>query len=354
LNGKEDAGQEGSIETPRRWEGPVALVLSCFCAWIIQLATQLTGPGLELPNHSDFNCVGNAVGPDARFEVFFGKLDWQSMIVLEGVAALFAVALAALVLKGVWIRKDAAYQRVLTVLFAIGAGLLLVDILDISSMWKPETSAGAVAWLQARIPWAAGPLSLLQHAGFLSLLLHTLPTGCGAVRAEVVWGRMIGEPAGLAIGVALFAAITLPLATTPSELAKRSRHLGQLLYAASVLFVIGLLMTRANLSWILAQWDWPNLDFPPDTRKEIVERGVKLAGVAYSAILAVFYLPARWILQNHIDKAVPKGKRTLGTQAREGWLKENGFSAGWRDDIKQILAVLAPVLAAPVFETLAK
>jgi len=118
--------------------------------------------------------------------------------------------------------------------------------------------------------------------------------------------------------------------------------------------VIGLLMSRANLSWIMAQWDWVHLGYPADTQKEILERGVKLAGVAYSAILAVFYLPARWILQNHVDRLVPDGKQTRGTQAREGWLKENGFAAGWRDDIKQILAVLAPVLAAPVFETLAK
>jgi len=350
----EGGDKEGAIQIPRWWEGPAALLLSCLGALFIQSRTQLMGLALPVPDDRRFDCPGQGDCLKGNLDRFLGKVDWQSMIILEGVAAFFVVALVASVLKQVWKGKSPAYKKAMAVLVGIGACLLLIDIIDIWSLWHHEAYARFINRLEGLLPSHPDAFSFLKHDGFLSRLLDALPGTRSSVRDEVVWGRMMGEPAGLTIGVGLFAAITLPMSTTPVELARRSRHLSHLLYAASVLFVIGLLMTRANFSWILAQWDWSNPDFPPESRKEIVESGVKLAGVAYSAILAVFYLPARWILQNHIDKTVPEGKQTRGTQAREVWLKENGFAAGWRDDIKQILAVLAPVLAAPIFETLAK
>jgi hypothetical protein len=354
MSPAEGGAKEGTILNPRLWEGPVALVASCLGALFIQSRTQLRGLALPVPDIRQSVCRGHGAGLKANLDHFLGKVDWQSMIILEGVAAFFVVALVALVLKQVWNGKTPAYKKTMAALMAIGACLILADIISIWSIWHPDAYSGFVTRLQALFPSHPGAFSFLKHDGLLSRLLDAVAGTGSPVRDEVVWGRMMGEPAGLAIGVGLFAAITLPMSTTPEELAGRSRHLGHLLYAASVLFVIGLLMTRANFSWILAQWDWSNPDFPPESRKEIVESGVKLAGAGYSAILAVFYLPARWILQGHIDKTVPEGKQTRGTQAREAWLKENGFAAGWRDDIKQILAVLAPVLAAPIFETLAK
>lgn len=335
----EGMAREVPIRNGRPWAGPIGLLASCLGAWLILLSTRLSVPGLGLPGDFEFNCAGQPLGIEGKFRMFYGTLDWQAMIILEGVAAFFTVALAASVIRGVWVRKDPAYKLPLIGLFAVGIGLLLADFVDLESMMYPAVFGRFVGGM---------------HNGLLSVLLDTLPEACASVRHQVVLGRIIGEPSGLAIGFAMFAAVTLPRSTTAAEMARRSRSLGQLLYAASILFVIGLLMTRANLSWIMAQWDWANLGYPADTQKEIVERGVKLAGVAYSAILAMFYLPARWILQSHVDQVVPDGKQTRGTQVREAWLKENGFAAGWRDDIKQILAVLAPVLAAPVFETLAK
>lgn len=338
----------------RRWEAPLGFVLSCCGALFILMVSRLKDLKLPVPAAGDVNSLPTGGEAALNLDRFLGDVDWRCMIILEGVAAFFVTALAASVVREVWFKENRPWPRARAFLLISGLLLVLADAADIMTLWFPGIFKGLSHFVPGWLPSLKGYIAGIKHGGYLEKLFDALPGMGDSIRREAVWGRMLGEPFGLIIGVALYAVVTLPESAKLDELAKRNRQLSHLLYGASVLFVIGLLMARANFCLILAQWDWVGSSIGPDALKDLVEKGVKLAGVSYSCILAVFYLPARWILQRHIDGELPAGKRIRGTKEREEWLKGNGFTAGWREDLKQIFAVMAPVLAAPVFETLAK
>lgn len=280
----------------------------------------------------------------ASVDAFLGEVEWRSKFLLEAVIAAFAFLLA---LQVVWASLASGWETrrtALSILLAMGGLLLLGDIATILSMKGVGAIAELTAASRERFP------GLPAHEGFLSRLLATLPPGCLDIRLSAVWGRLAGEPVGFCIGIAMYAAAIVPERAGTGVLAGRSRTLNHLLYAASLLFVAGLLMSSANFSWILDQWDWKDSGLGKEDRERIVAQGVELAGVAYSAILAVFFLPTRALLEARVRAAM--GGQSADLESREKWRKENGFNGGWKEDVRQIMAILAPVITAPLFKAL--
>jgi hypothetical protein len=69
------------------------------------------------------------------------------------------------------------------------------------------------------------------------------------------------------------------------------------------------------------------------------------SGVAYSALLVVFFLPARCFLDWLLVPLVPVETRT-DAEARKKWLVTHDLAGSWQDDARQLLALLAPVISA--------
>jgi hypothetical protein len=268
-----------------------------------------------------------AEGSAGAFEYFAMRTHWASMLVLEGVIAAFVLActIAALVEVG----RSAWREHAFTLLSIVGAVLLAYNIRQI---------------------WAMRDL----HAplGYLSQLLSSLPESCHDVRRWIAWARLVGEPVGIAAGVAMTTTVTFARPPTVRDLQGRSRHLRRLLYVVSLLFVAGILMARANFRWVTAHWPVAD-ESVAKAIAEIVEAGVVQSGVGYSAVLALFFVPARLLLHTHVQRVVSDAGLTTAKD-RKQWLEDHDLSGRWQDDTRQIVAILAPVLSIPVLDALAK
>src|SRR4029079_16834610 len=85
----------------------------------------------------------------------------------------------------------------------------------------------------------------------------------------------------------------------------------------------------------------------------LLSAGTIQAGVGYSAMLAVFYLPARayvaWQVQRRYVGSAAKDRK-----ARQKEDEEAGLAGSWTDEAKQVLALLAPILSAPLLDAFVK
>jgi hypothetical protein len=250
----------------------------------------------------------------------------------------FALFLAAVAAIGVFIaagtliaigRECADNRRATVLLSVLGVLVTLVHLYGLNSGHEPAT-------------------------GFLSTLLTTLAQtkGCEDIRAMVWPMRSIGEGPALIIAAAM--AATAGAATDAVIVARRIECLQLLLYCASLLFVAGISMSESNFSWITAQWaGYPREEHVGKAIADVVQAGTLQSGVGYSVLLVIFFLPARSYLAWKARQLPPREAsqdRAKEQKSRE----EAGLVGSWRDDLKQILALLAPVLAAPLFDAFVK
>jgi len=201
-------------------------------------------------------------------------------------------------------------------------------------------------------------LARRHGAGFLYQLLFTLHGACPRLKDDVLLARYVGECPGFLIAAAM-AVASIVITPTGERIAARVQLMQRLLYVASVIFVAGILMCHANFSLVLANWAGQASDDKlAKALQGVVASGGIQAGVGYSALIAIFYLPARFYLAALTDRLVsssaPPGPEITRKAARAQLLKDNGVSVSWLDDAKQILALLAPVLASPLFDAIAK
>jgi hypothetical protein len=190
-----------------------------------------------------------------------------------------------------------------------------------------------------------------DSVGFLTRLLDLLPSGgtCDQIRRSVMAARLVGETAGFVLGTAMTGLAVIHKADAET-VARRIVWLQRLLYCASLLFVAGLLTSGANFAWVLANWTGSSEEKLAKAVQEVVTSGTIQAGIGYSALIAVFFLPIRAYLVSRVPMGAGKKTRKERTKA----LKEAGLEVSWVEDAKQILALLAPVLAAPIFDAIAK
>jgi hypothetical protein len=295
-------------------------------AWAPDVLLANVGHGTDHSVWHKFLCAFPSDRPEEALGVFTAFSQWTAMVVFEGVAAALALGMTVTTLAYVGNRAGRR-DFVFFVLLLLGAGAVANDVTQIWSMRSPGAPQG-----------------------FLSLLLSSLPPECIRVRHDVVWARLLAEPTGVALGVAMVATVSFAEHPNPEELGARARHLNRLLYVASVLFVAGIMMSRANFVWVLAHWDVSNDDLKKAIAG-IVKAGVIQSGVGYTALMTVFFAPVRALLSWQIERAVPAGSRG---KAREKWLKDHDLFVSWQDDARQILALLAPLVSAPVFEAITK
>src|SRR5262249_1729898 len=157
------------------------------------------------------------------------------------------------------------------------------------------------------------------------------------------WARMVGEPSGILIGVSMCGLAGFAERPTAGELTRRLMWLHRMLYVSSLLFVVGIMMSRANFPFVPAHWSAAGPE-AHKARAEMIRVGVLESGVGYSALLAIFFLPARALLGVLVDNVIPASVKD-DSAARKKWLDDHELSRSWLDDARQILALLAPVLS---------
>ena len=320
-------GGNGAVSPWFRWGGLMSLALGVLGAAAIGQA--MSSPAGLVDVWHRFSCAPAGTKPDVALRLYAAQANWMAVIVLEGVVAAVAVVVSVAALVGTGNRRD---------------------------FWRrPESWTLVVAGVAA-VGYDAHQVNLVRtstdvHA-FLTALLASLPPECASVRSTVFWARLVGEPPGIVLGVAMAGAGAFVRAPTPAELATRLERLKRLLYVASLLFVAGIMMSRANFTLVLAHWDVDD-DKVFKGLGEVIKAGVVQSGVGYSGLLATFFLPVRALLAHHVDASIPAAVHDSEKEKKK-WLREHGLSGSWQEDARQLLALLAPVLSAPVFDAIAK
>lgn len=202
---------------------------------------------------------------------------------------------------------------------------------------------GGVAW-QAHGAYGMTQCETLPR-GFLGQLLTSIPYEREG-RLTLAWTKGAGEISGVVLAVAAASLVAFSSRPSRAELAVRYVLFQRLLYISSFLFVVGTLVSRANFAWVVAHWDLPKKELS-DAASALVTAGVTHVSIGYSAMLAAAFIPLRLLLDSHLNAHVPKAEQ-------QEWFSRLGLSATWQNDVRQLLGLLAPIIAAPIFDVVAK
>jgi hypothetical protein len=142
---------------------------------------------------------------------------------------------------------------------------------------------------------------------------------------------------------------------TALELAGRMRLLRTLLYFGTVLLVLVSLRFAAELRWsvdLLKAWrtsTTPDVDAHIKTIENLFSVLTSTAAGLNTLLLASVYLPAALVLRrraHHLAEQKAEAGATLPD--RDEWLKKQGLSLSFSEQLPRFAAILAPLLAGPV------
>jgi hypothetical protein len=126
------------------------------------------------------------------------------------------------------------------------------------------------------------------------------------------------------------------------QLVSRRRYLRLVLYAGTIVLVIGIMRIRVLLDWLLTYSLPPTLQASVDDFHKVL---ISSLGVFYTLLLVAVYVPARFIIINRAQ-SLPG--------AVEAELQTEGFSSTstltFKEFLPRIAALLAPLLVGPVAE----
>jgi hypothetical protein len=131
----------------------------------------------------------------------------------------------------------------------------------------------------------------------------------------------------------------------PNDIILRMHKLKDLVNVGSVFLVFGILHMNMWLNWTAG--------LVGDSKLSNYISGVAWSistywGVTFTLILAVTYLPASAYLQIKAREQISRGE--LGKESKEvdEWLKENGLTFTFSNQVIQFIAIMSPFLATPI------
>ena len=131
----------------------------------------------------------------------------------------------------------------------------------------------------------------------------------------------------------------------PNDIILRMHKLKDLVNVGSVFLVFGILHMNMWLNWAAGLFG--------DSKLSNYISGVAWSistywGVTFTLVLAVTYLPASAYLQIKAREQISRGELGKESKEVEEWLKENGLSFTFSNQIIQFIAIMSPFLATPI------
>lgn len=158
----------------------------------------------------------------------------------------------------------------------------------------------------------------------------------------------VTSPLVVALLTAAAAASALPPVAGWNEatLARRAVQIRRIVALAAAFMVGGVLHMGA---W--THWAGATLAAPADVALDRVAAAVTIFwGAAFTLMIVGFYLPVASRLVRQADAIMTEAG--IPVDARPKWLTERGLSFHWREQVPQIAAIAAPILAGPLSATL--
>lgn len=145
---------------------------------------------------------------------------------------------------------------------------------------------------------------------------------------------------------ALFAAL-MNTETGTADLSEAFESVRHLLFAGSAILGLG-------IAFELALELWPAALFKPSHKSvyvDLVIATVSTKGALYSIVLLAIYLPVFLAAKYNLAALIRRQSFASGEELAK-WIEHHGFSASFAKSMKQIAALLTPLLVGPVGGTL--
>jgi hypothetical protein len=134
-------------------------------------------------------------------------------------------------------------------------------------------------------------------------------------------------------------------ATSLNEVAQGMKRLQTILYASTLMLVVGILLERSVLQWVVTfmSHDEPAVKVAQNFMTSILA----IDGGFFTLALALTYLPSAAIVRSKAERLeqLPKDETE-----REKVLQGYGLNFSFTESIPRLVAILAPLLAGPVGE----
>ena len=129
------------------------------------------------------------------------------------------------------------------------------------------------------------------------------------------------------------------------ELRTQMRHLRTLLNLGSAVLVLGILHLIVWIRWPAA------LVTDPAVAREILGLSTAVGiywGAAFTLLIVAFYVPASFVISRRAEAAIALDPKHASGLDPHSWMKSVGLSVTPTQQLPQIAAMLAPLLAGPV------
>ncbi len=130
-----------------------------------------------------------------------------------------------------------------------------------------------------------------------------------------------------------------------TRLQSRMRRLKRLLNLGSAVLVIGILHMIVWIRWPAA------LVSDHAVAQEILGLSTALGvywGATYTLLIVAFYVPASFVISRRAERAIARCPEQAGGLDARAWMKSVGLSVTPTQQLPQIAAMMAPLLAGPV------
>lgn len=242
-----------------------------------------------------------------------------------------------------WLFLTAAYLITSLVGFAVGGRIIYQPLAKSFGKRLVLALALAAAVMATLYLWPVLHMPLLLQL-MQTTLLCDIPSVKNTINATNSFGFAAAFLLSLATVTVLWEIEKKDQRPSLAELELAMRRLRLMLYAGTVMLVVGMLFERALFQWSLAF-------LSRDEQAQKIAQGffatiVAVDGGFYTILLAAVFIPAALIVKGRVeDKLLP-----AGAEDRQKILKEHGLDFSFSEALPKLLAIMAPLLAGPIGE----
>jgi hypothetical protein len=236
-----------------------------------------------------------------------------------------------------------SYISICAVALAIGIYVIGRSSVGVTNHPMKRVLAGVAVAAVAALCLYQYPQSYMSN--FTPLIGATIQEDLPATHGLLVTANSFGFAVGLFLTLAICSVLYAPNAKVYpdglKQISRQMKHLQRILYVATLMLVVGVLLIRSVYQWSLAFG--LRDDDAIKAAETLFSVVLTIEGGCFTLILAVVYLPAVFILRKRAEDLMD-----LPESERDKAFEEHHLNFSFSKALPRLAAILGPLLAGPV------